>query len=122
MTDGAQILLVDDSETDRALYREWLESFGYEVIEAEDGDDALRLCVEQEPACIVTDFLMLRKDGFQLLVELRRVKRMDTPVIFMTEHQSPEIIEDAMALGASSFAAKQDLTQDSLHEMITDLI
>lgn len=68
------ILIADDDPTLRAIGAQLLEGEGYRILEAEDGNEALRL-IEAEPVdLIVLDMLMPNKDGLETIIELRRRK------------------------------------------------
>lgn len=65
------ILLIDDSEPERALTRKILEAEGYEVREAADGGEGLALFLELRPALVLCD-LMMPTSGFDTVREIRR--------------------------------------------------
>lgn len=67
-----KILIVEDDETIRSLFKKILIENGYEVIEATDGEEALRLYeeVEEKPELIILDHLMPRKSGLEVTQEL----------------------------------------------------
>jgi len=77
------ILVVDDDEGIRSLCREVLSEDGYDVIEAEDGMEALREVEESSPDLVVLDIKMPRMDGMEALPRILRRKR-DLPVILYT--------------------------------------
>lgn len=67
----ARILVIDDDESMRSLLRAILEPQGYDVIEAENGYEAL-LCYQAEPAdLVITDMLMPVMDGVELITKLQ---------------------------------------------------
>ncbi|HEX2769704.1 MAG TPA: response regulator, partial [Geobacteraceae bacterium] len=65
------ILIVEDNADDRKLLRHTLEHHGCTVIEARDGEEGLDLAIRHKPDIIVSDALMPRMDGFQLLRALK---------------------------------------------------
>ncbi len=77
------ILVVDDEEGIRSLCRELLSEEGYDVIEAEDGMEALREVEESNPDLVVLDIKMPQMDGMEALRRILRRKR-DLPVILYT--------------------------------------
>ncbi|WP_404799136.1 response regulator transcription factor [Bacillus aerolatus] len=77
-----KILVVDDEERIRRLLRMYLERENYEVDEAEDGEAALELALNEEYDCILLDIMMPGKDGIEVCKELREKK--STPVIMLT--------------------------------------
>jgi two-component system cell cycle sensor histidine kinase/response regulator CckA len=100
------ILVVDDEAQVRSLARDILLGAGYRVLEAEDGEQALR--VAEEPGAIhvlLTDIMMPGINGKELAGRLAAV-RTDTKVIFMSDRAS-EVISDAGALiPVDAFLAK----------------
>jgi CheY-like chemotaxis protein len=69
----AFVLVVDDEEPIRDILREALESVGHRVMTASDGREALRLYTTHRPDVVITDILMPRRSGIDLVLELRRV-------------------------------------------------
>ena len=115
------LLLVDDEPTMRTLFTVWLgrQFPNLDVIQAVDGEEGLAAFLEQEPDCIITDFLMPKMDGFQLLEGIRESGKALTPIIFTTAYPSPHIQEDALALGACEFIDKTDLNEQLLCEAVS---
>ncbi len=70
----ASILIVDDDPTLRAIATELLRGAGHVIIEAEDGDEALKVIGAVPVDLVVLDMLMPNKDGLEVIRELRRAK------------------------------------------------
>ena len=68
----AYILIIDDDNQFRAMLREMLERSGYEVVEASDGKEGLRLYREKATDLIITDIIMPEKEGIEVIMELQR--------------------------------------------------
>lgn len=66
-----KILVADDNDASRELLREVLEMSGYDVVEAADGQDAVRRARECPPDLVLVDIQMPRLDGYGVLRELR---------------------------------------------------
>lgn len=66
------ILLIDDSDHERALIRKMLESGGHEVREAADGDQGLALFRESSPDLVLCDLMMPIKDGFATVADIQQ--------------------------------------------------
>jgi CheY-like chemotaxis protein len=67
-----RILIIDDEEQVRAVFREMLERSGYEVFEAANGKEGLRLQREKSADLIITDIIMPEKEGLETIRELLR--------------------------------------------------
>jgi class 3 adenylate cyclase len=79
------VLVVDDEEKNRTLLRDPLESRGYEVEEAENGNDALQKIASRQPDVILLDLMMPRMDGFEVCRILRRNARTaHIPILMIT--------------------------------------
>src|SRR4029453_2211204 len=98
-----RILVVDDEEHLRRMMRLTLEAAGYEVAEAADGEEALRLF--DDGFRFDATLLDQRMPGLDGLETLRRMKllRADAPIIMVTAYGTIELAVDAMKLGATDF-------------------
>jgi DNA-binding response OmpR family regulator len=65
------ILVIDDDVQIRALLRQMLERAGYEVMDAPDGDEGIRLYRENPADLVITDIIMPKKEGLETIVDLR---------------------------------------------------
>ncbi|MBM7584397.1 two-component system response regulator ResD [Bacillus pakistanensis] len=82
MDQEVKILIVDDEERIRRLLKMYLERENYSIDEAEDGEQALELALNNDYECILLDLMMPGKDGIEVCKELREKKA--TPVIMLT--------------------------------------
>ena len=80
-----QILVVDDERSVRNILDFSLDAEGYRVIQAEDGEEALKLAGENPPDLIIMDVMMPRLDGFETCRKLKADSRTrDIPVVLLT--------------------------------------
>lgn len=93
-----QILVVDDNEDIRFFVKSALTPEGYQVIEAENGNQALELFHQKEPALIILDLSIGQPDGFEVCREIR--KSSIVPIIMLTSHI--EEMDEAMCLAAGA--------------------
>lgn len=77
-----RLLIVDDEANIRNVVREYAEFEEYEVYEAENGMEAVKLCRDQDFDLIIMDVMMPRLDGFSAVKEIR--KKKNTPVIMLS--------------------------------------
>jgi DNA-binding response OmpR family regulator len=78
----AHILVVDDEVNIRKVVREYAEFEGYEVTEAENGMEAVKLCQENDYDLIIMDIMMPRLDGYSACKEIHKTKKI--PVIMLS--------------------------------------
>jgi len=111
-----RILIVEDDEDMRENLQRILVSAGYEVQLAQDGADAIS--VLQTCACdlVLTDLLMPRMGGLELLGEIRRLGP-SLPVVFLSAFGKQATFAKAMDLGAAGFVTKP-FNANSLLEVI----
>lgn len=100
--DGERILVVNDEAAVRAMTRTVLETYGYRVLTATDGAEALALIDRLHPELdvVITDLLMPTMDGAVLTGELRR-RGLDLPIIVATGAPSDPLAETARTAGAT---------------------
>ena len=100
-------LVVDDSSIVRKIARRILEGLNFEVIEAEDGVDALVVCKRAMPEAVLLDWNMPVMDGYHFLGHLRRMPGGEEPkVVFCTTENGIEHISRALEGGANEYIMK----------------
>ncbi|MDR3539154.1 MAG: response regulator [Acetobacteraceae bacterium] len=100
-------LVVDDSRVVRKVARRILETHGYSVAEAADGQQALDACRITMPDCVLLDWNMPIMDGMVFLQNLRSEFGPDKPpVVFCTTENDMDHIEQAIANGAQEYIMK----------------
>jgi two-component system chemotaxis response regulator CheY len=100
-------LVVDDSTVVRKIARRILEELEFQVVEAEDGEQALEVCKSALPEAILLDWNMPNMDGYEFLGNLRRLPGGDAPkVVFCTTENDIDHISRALAAGANEYIMK----------------
>jgi DNA-binding response OmpR family regulator len=119
----AEILVVDDDADIRSLIRLTLESYGYSVREASDGQHALEALEERAPDAMVLDVMMPRMDGFGVLRNMRqRELAPHTRVLVLTCKTEERDFVRGWELGADHYQTKPfDPTElvDTLQELLS---
>jgi CheY-like chemotaxis protein len=106
-TGGGRVLLADDDDDLRILARTALVRDGFEVVEASDGAEALRLARDVRPDLVVLDLLMPELDGLEVLRLLRAEDgTRDTPVLLFTTLDNEGLIREGFNLGAADYLTK----------------
>jgi len=102
-----RILLVDDDDAMRGLVYETLEDLGDELIEAQNGVEALAAVNAARPSLIVMDWMMPGMSGIEVVRALKRdPSTQDIPVILMTARDEPDDQRLSQEAGVSAFLAK----------------
>ena len=104
-SENRKILIADDEARMRALVRDYLRMKGFQVLEAENGREALEV-FQREPdiALILLDVMMPERDGFETLKELRHIS--DVPVLMLTARAEEQDELQGFSLGADEYIAK----------------
>jgi chemosensory pili system protein ChpA (sensor histidine kinase/response regulator) len=101
------LLLIDDSLSIRKFVGRMLESAGYKVDTAVDGEEGLRMASAQNYRLILTDLEMPKLNGYEVIQGLRsRAQTQQTPIIVMTTRAGDKHRQMALNIGANSYIAK----------------
>ncbi len=111
---GETVLVVDDRKDNLKFMREYvLEPNGYKMLEAENGLDALEIILSRKLDLIISDIMMPKMGGLELLEHLRQ-QGLDIPAILMTFHGSEETAVRAFRLGARDYVIKPFAIEEML--------
>ena len=103
----ATVLLVEDTEDNSFMMRRLLEMSGYGVIEATNGEEAVRLAESERPALILMDLSLPVIDG---LAATRAIRKLDgfkeTPIVAVSAHDTSDFQSEALAAGCNSYITK----------------
>jgi CheY-like chemotaxis protein len=101
------ILIADDNDDLRGMWRQLLESNGYRVLEAADGREAAERAVGERPALIIMDLGMPGMDGLSAVEEIRlHVPAAETEVLIVSAYDRLEFRTEAVAAGCGGFMTK----------------
>ena len=118
-----KILLVEDDSNLREIYGARLEAEGYEIVSAGDGEEALALAVREQPDLIISDVMMPKISGFDMLDILRSTpETKNVKVIVMTALSQEEDRQRGEELGADRYVVKSQVTLDDVVAMVQDLL
>ena len=114
-------LVVDDSSIIRKVARRILEGLEFQIMEAENGEEAIETCKRQLPDAILLDWNMPKMDGYDFLRVLRRLPGGDGPkVVFCTTENDVAHIARALHAGANEYIMKpfdKDIVQAKFQEV-----
>ncbi|TWU01941.1 response regulator [Neorhodopirellula pilleata] len=103
---GPKILLVDDDLEIVETVKYALESSGYQVVVARDGNQGLALAERETPELMILDMMMPKRSGFLVLEKLRRELELPLPVIMITGNEGSRHQAYAELLGVSEYIRK----------------
>jgi two-component system, cell cycle response regulator DivK len=116
------VLLVEDTEDNRQMMRKLLELSGYRVVEAVNGEEAVRVAAEAQPDVILMDLSLPLIDG---LAATRRIRSMPglkvVPIIAVSAHDTADFHADALAAGCDAYITKP-IDYVELEELVSRLL
>ncbi len=118
-----KIMLVEDDNNLREIYEARLLAEGYEIVSASDGEQALALAIKEKPDLIISDVMMPKISGFDMLDILRSTtETKNTKVIMMTALSQVEDKERADRLGADKYLVKSQVTLEDVAKVAREVI
>lgn len=97
-------IIADDSKIMRMLLRKIMENFGFEVSEAEDGEEVLEQCLSERPELIISDWSLPMIDGIDVLYKIRADRKIRQPkFMFCSYVKDAAVIRQALDGGADDF-------------------
>jgi two-component system cell cycle response regulator len=101
------VVVAEDSLVIRAVLVEQLQSHGYRVIEAGDGEQALAACHREQPDVVLLDVEMPQLDGHAVLARIKSEPQLaDIPVVFVTSRVTTQDVVEGLRLGAHDYLRK----------------
>ena len=121
-----KILLVEDDKSLREIYGVRLLAEGYDIVSAGDGEEALAMAIKERPRLILSDVMMPKISGFDMLDILRSTtETKDVKVIIMTALSSEDQRKRGEQLGADKYLVKSQVGIEdvvrAVHEALGDL-
>ena len=119
---NASILLVEDTEDNRFMMRRLLEMAGYSVIEATNGEEAVRLAESEHPDLILMDLSLPIIDGLAATRAIRQLEGLkQVPIVAVSAHASSDFQAEALAAGCDSYTTKP-IDFSELEQLIARLL
>lgn len=120
-----KILLVEDDKSLREIYAVRLVEEGYDIVSAGDGEQALAMAIKERPVLIISDVMMPKISGFDMLDILRSTtETKDIKVIIMTALSSEDQRSRGEQLGADKYLVKSQVGIEdvvhAVHEVLRD--
>jgi len=120
-TSPKRVLLVDDDPEIIEAIRYALESRGYKIFIARDGNQGLALAESEDPDLVILDMMMPKRSGFLVLEKLRRTRAVPVRVIMITANEGSRHKAYAEMLGVDDYLRKP-FAMDKLVESVQRLL
>jgi DNA-binding response OmpR family regulator len=116
-----RVLVVDDDNEIVESVRYALESKGYDVLVARDGNQGLAMAEREDPDLVILDMMMPKRSGFLVLERLRRTRPVPLRVVMITANEGSRHKAYAEMLGVDDYIRKP-FAMDRLMESVTRLL
>lgn len=118
-----KILVIEDEATLQRALLEFLEAEGFETISASDGEAGIEMTKAKKPDLIILDIILPKKDGYKVLAEIKKdPETQKIPVILLTNLESPEDIQRAFDLGATTYLVKSNYKLEDVVNRIKEML
>lgn len=120
--DIVKVLLVEDTEDNRQMMTRLLEMSGYQVVEAINGEEAVKLASEQRPRIILMDLSLPLIDGLTATRRIRSLPGLNkVPIVAVSAHDTADFHSEALAAGCDAYITKP-IDYPELEEIVNLLI
>ena len=120
--DGMTVLLVEDTEDNRQMMKKLLEMSGYRVVEAINGEEAVRVASKEQPSIILMDLSLPVIDGLAATRRIRSLPGLSTvPIVAVSAHDTADFHSEALAAGCNAYITKP-IDYPELEEIVNRLL
>ena len=117
-----KVLLVEDTEDNRFMMRRLLEMAGYRVVEATNGEEAVKIARAESPRLILMDLSLPVIDGLAATRLIRKLPDCrSTPIIAVSAHDTSDFQSDALEAGCNSYITKP-IDFNELEQLIAQML
>lgn len=115
-----KILIIEDDRSLQTALVEALTQEGYETASAFDGEEGVQKAGAETPDLILLDIILPRKDGYEVLAEIKKGSQKNIPVLILTNLEEIDNVQQALDLGATTFMVKSDFSLKDIIEKIKE--
>ena len=116
------ILVADDFDDTRLLLKTWLEKKGFNIVEAENGNQAVSLAQQVRPDLIIMDMEMPELDGLAATRKIRSIRELDgIPVLAVSAYGAQQFRAEALEAGCSEYVSTP-FEPDNLEQVINSFL
>ncbi len=117
------LLVIEDDLYTRDLYKEILETAGYSVETASDGDEGLKKIQSGAYSLVLLDVMLPKKDGLSILSAVKQnPPPHHSPIVILTNLARDPVLKDALSQGAIACLIKTDINPDQLISKVKEFV
>jgi DNA-binding response OmpR family regulator len=118
-----KVLIIEDDAFISDMYRLKLESEGFNVKIAEDGQKGLEQLKKEKPDLVLLDVVMPKMDGYAVLQNIKENREMqDVPVVMLTNLGQKDNVEKGLKMGALDYVIKAHFTPTEVAEKVGEIL
>jgi two-component system, OmpR family, response regulator VicR len=120
MDNPQKIIIIEDDRALQSALVEILTQEGFETTSAFDGEEGMQKIESEKPDLILLDLILPKKDGFEVLSEIKKSPSKNIPVLILTNLEEIDNVQKALDLGAKAFMVKSDFSLRDIIEKIKE--
>lgn len=118
-----KILFIEDESALQRAVTQVLSEEGYQIFSALDGEIGLKLAYKEMPDLILLDLILPKKDGFEVLRELKQDPQMkNIPIVVLTNLEGSNDVERAIELGGTTYLVKTNYKLEEVIERVKQVL
>lgn len=118
-----KILIIEDETHLQDVFKEIFDGEGYEYVSAYDGETGIKMAEDELPDFIMLDLILPKKDGFEVLQELKNnPKTSKIPIAVLSNLESSHDVEKVLSFGVSNYFVKSRYTPQEISEKIKKIM
>ncbi len=118
-----KILFIEDEKRFQEILETVFRAEGFETLAAYDGADGVRIAEEERPDIIISDLVLPKKDGFNVIKEIKNNPNIsDIPVLILTNLEESQNIEKVISSGAIMYLVKANYTLDDIVSRVKEVL
>lgn len=123
MADKIKVLLIEDDKMIIDMYTLKFTQEGYDVTQAENGEDGLKQAQTSNPEVILLDIILPKMDGFTVLKELKKDPKLkNIPVVLLTNLGQDGDVKKGLELGATDYLIKANFTPAQVVDKVKSVL
>lgn len=121
--DKKKILFIEDEPSLQKATSSFFLDEGYEILSAMDGENGINLAKEKNPDIILLDLILPKKDGFEVMQELKQnPDTKNIPIIILSNLDTSADVDRALELGATTYLVKTNYKLEEIIQKIKNIL